>query len=105
MTATALRTLEVRPDLPLVGASCHDADELDHAESLRLDYAVLGAVCPTASPPGGESMGWSRFGTLVAGRTLPIYALGGLGISDLHEARTAGAHGVACIRGAWIAAA
>jgi 8-oxo-dGTP diphosphatase len=103
LTATALRRVETRPELPLVGASCHDADELDRAESLGLDYAVLGAVCPTASHPGGEGMGWSRFETLVAGRTLPIYAIGGLGLSDLHAARTAGAHGVACIRGAWVA--
>jgi len=101
LTASALRTLETRPDLALVGASCHDAAELDRAETLGLDYAVLGAVLPTASHPGGESMGWGAFASLVAGRTLPVYAIGGLGLADLHEARTAGAHGIACIRGAW----
>ena len=105
LTASALRHVGARPDLPLVGASCHDAAELDRAESLGLDYAVLGAVRPTASHPGGTAMGWGRFASLVAGRTLPIYAIGGLGLPDLHEARTAGAHGIACIRGAWIAAA
>ena len=101
LTATALRGIDARPDLQLVGASCHDAAELDRAESLGLDYAVLGAVRPTASHPGGESLGWAQFAPLVAGRTLPVYAIGGLGLADLHEARTAGAHGIACIRGAW----
>lgn len=101
LTATALLNIDARPDLPLVGASCHDADELDRAEELGLDYAVLGAVHPTASHPGGEGMGWGKFATLVAGRTLPVYAIGGMGLSDLHAARTAGAHGIACIRGAW----
>ncbi len=101
LTSRALRTIDARPELPLVGASCHDATELDRAEALGLDYAVLGAVHPTASHPGGEGMGWRRFAALVAGRTLPVYAIGGLGPSDLHDARSAGAHGVACIRGAW----
>lgn len=101
LTATALRNFDTRPDLPLVGASCHDVAELDCAESLSLDYAVLGAVSPTASHPGRESLGWGRFASLVAGRTLPVYAIGGMAPPDLHEARTAGAHGIACIRGAW----
>lgn len=101
LTASALRNLEARPDLTLVGASCHDAAELDRAESLGLDYAVLGAVRPTATHPGGASLGWGGFASLVAGRTLPVYAIGGLSPADLHDARTAGAHGIACIRGAW----
>ena len=101
LTASALLNLEARPDLALVGASCHDAAELDRAESLGLDYALLGAVQPTATHPGGESLGWDGFASLVAGRTLPVYAIGGLGPADLHDARTAGAHGIACIRGAW----
>lgn len=101
LTASALRNLEARPDLMLVGASCHDAAELDRAESLGLDYALLGAVQPTATHPGGESLGWGRFASLIAGRTLPVYAIGGLSPGDLHDARTAGAHGIACIRGAW----
>ncbi len=104
LKASALLNLEARPDLALVGASCHDAAELDRAESLGLDYAVLGAVLPTTTHPGGPSLGWDGFAALVAGRTLPVYAIGGLGPADLHDARTAGAHGIACIRGAWNAA-
>jgi len=101
LTASALLNLEARPDLALVGASCHDAAELDRAESLGLDYAVLGAVRPTMTHPGGPSLGWDGFASLVAGRKLPVYAIGGLGPADLHDARTAGAHGIACIRDAW----
>lgn len=104
LTASALLNLEARPDLAIVGASCHDAAELDRAESLGLDYAVLGSVLPTTTHPGGPSLGWDGFASLIAGRTLPVYAIGGLGPADLHDARTAGAHGIACIRGAWNAA-
>lgn len=101
LTARALAALDARPDLEWVGASCHDAAELDRTEALGLDYAVLGPVLPTTSHPGVPGTGWVRFAALVAGRTLPVFAIGGLGMDSLETARTHGAHGVAAIRAAW----
>jgi thiamine monophosphate synthase len=40
-------------------------------------------------------LGWERFAQLVQGRTMPVYAIGGLTRADLAEARRHGAHGVA----------
>lgn len=101
LPAAHLMRIEQRPDLPWVGASCHDAAELDHAEALGVDFVVLGPVLPTASHPGANPLGWDRLRDLAVGRSLPIYALGGLTAADLDIARQAGAHGIAMKRGRW----
>jgi 8-oxo-dGTP diphosphatase len=82
-----------------VGASCHDAGELELAGSLGVDFATLSPVQATASHPGAKPLGWTRFSQLVADARLPVYALGGVGPDDLESARAAGAQGVAGIRG------
>ena len=84
-----------------VAASCHDADELDAAQSLGCDFAVLGPVQATASHPGAEGIGWARFAALREGVSLPIYAIGGLGPGDLEQARWHGGQGIAAIRALW----
>ena len=77
----------VRAQGGTVAASCHDADELDAAQALGCDFAVLGPVQATASHPGAEGIGWARFAELREGVSLPIYAIGGLGPGDLEQAR------------------
>lgn len=101
LTAAQLAATHSRPDLPLVGASCHDAAELDLAEQLGCDYALLSPVLPTASHPGAPTLGWEKFASLVSNRSMPVYALGGLTGDDLELARQHGAHGIALLRGAW----
>ena len=101
--AARLRMLDRRPGRAglLVGASCHDAEELARAESLGLDYAFLSPVMPTASHATSRPLGWERFADLVDGVGLPVYALGGLGLADLAEAKRRGAQGIAAIRAFW----
>ena len=101
LAASDLLALRARPADLLVAASCHDAAGLEHAMNLELDFAVLGPVKPTATHPGAVALGWARFAELARGTAIPIYAIGGLVIGDLEDARHAGAHGVAMIRGAW----
>jgi 8-oxo-dGTP diphosphatase len=101
LSAPALLRASTRPPVDLCGASCHDAGELEQAQRLDLDYAVLGAVLPTASHPGQPAMGWERFAELVADCTLPVYALGGMQPRHLERAWQAGAHGIAMMRAVW----
>lgn len=101
LTAAQLMQLERRPELAWVAASCHDARELERAQSLAVDFAVLGPVQPTPSHPGAPNLGWTRFAELAAGRAIPIYALGGLTAADLATARQVGAHGIALKSQAW----
>ncbi len=101
LTARQLRAAGRRPDLAWVGASCHDAAELDRAVAIGADFVVLGPVRPTPSHPGAAHLGWGAFAKLIAEYTLPVYALGGLSGADLAAARQAGAHGIAMRSGAW----
>jgi 8-oxo-dGTP diphosphatase len=101
LTSRALMQSVSRPAGALVGASCHDARELDHAKKIGVDYAVVGAVKATASHPGAAPMGWDGFAELARDRPMPIYAIGGLARADLGEARRRGAHGVALLSGAF----
>ena len=84
-----------------LAASCHGERELRHAEALGCDFAVLGAVKETASHPGRPAIGWDGFAALREHVSLPIYAIGGLGVGDVEEARRHGAQGIAAIRGLW----
>lgn len=101
LTARALMAASTRPEISLVGASCHDEAELAQAEKLRVDYAVLGPVKPTASHSGAPELGWERFAKLARDRPMPIYAIGGLTRGDMKEARRHGAHGVALLSAAF----
>jgi len=101
LTSTQLALLSERPDLPWCAASCHNAEELQRAGELGLDFAVLSPVLPTQSHPGVTYLGWEAFGKIAAGSAIPVYALGGLCPDDLETAWQHGAHGIALLRQAW----
>ena len=101
LTAAQLALANARPDFPLVGASTHDALELQRALSIGCDFAVLGPVLPTPTHPDGPFLGWTRFAALASDAQLPIYALGGISRTDMPQATANAAHGIAMMRGAW----
>ncbi len=82
-----------------LGVSCHSAEELLHAQRIGADFATLSPIRSTPSHPDAAAMGWQRAASLIAACALPVYALGGLDAGDLELARTAGAQGVAAMRG------
>ncbi len=95
----------VRPEgFELVGASCHNREELDRAADQGLEYALLGPVLPTATHPDSLGLGWARTAELLDGVRLPVFLLGGLDPAHLTRAWECGAHGVALMRKAWPAA-
>lgn len=99
LTSSQLMALSKRPETNWCGASCHNAEELFHAEQLGVDFVVLGPVLPTLTHPGMSSLGWRKFAALIKDYSLPVYALGGLCPEDLSTAREHGAHGIAMMRG------
>lgn len=101
LSAARLALSAERPPFALVGASCHDSAELDLAERLGCDYALLSPVLPTASHPGAPTLGWAQFAALAGGHGLPVYALGGMTKDHLHIAQQHHAQGIALLRGAW----
>ena len=94
-----LMGLSSRPNTNWCGASCHNTEELFHAEQLGMDFVVLGPVLPTLSHPRSVPLGWRKFAALIRNFSLPVYALGGLRLEDLTTAWEHGGHGIAMMRG------
>lgn len=97
------RQLSTRPiaDNYLLAVSCHNEEEIAHAVQLQADFITLGPVKPTHSHPGVPGIGWRRFRALAAASTVPVFALGGLSLTDIEKARRAGAQGIAGISFWW----
>jgi 8-oxo-dGTP diphosphatase len=99
LSAEQLMRQTQRPDFPWVGASVHDAAQLEQAGLLALDYAQLGPVC---CPETEHALGWERFTSLLeVGVPLPVYAQGRLSAQDLASAQAHGAHGIAAVLEDW----
>lgn len=84
-----------------LSASCHNEQELAHAQRIGVDFVTLSPLLPTASHPGAPVLGWQRFAELAANATLPVFGLGGLVDSDLEKVREAGGQGIAAISAWW----
>ena len=92
-----------RPDFRWCAASCHDRREIEQAQTLGMDFIVVGPVKLTASHRHARPLGWEQLRSLTCDTSIPVYALGGLLCNDLEDAWQHGAHGVAMMRGAWSA--
>jgi 8-oxo-dGTP diphosphatase len=84
-----------------LGISCHSAVEIRTALEYAPDYLCLGPVQVSATHPDVPPLGWEVFRSLATLSPVPVYAIGGLGVSDLETARSHRAHGIAAIRGLW----
>lgn len=99
LTSQHLMARVRRPEnIKWLAASCHTAEELQHAEQIGVDFVVLAPVLATQTHPGVSPLGWTQFRQLVAGANLPVYALGGMTEDCLSAAREAGGQGIAAIR-------
>lgn len=94
-----LLMLKTKPAGLMVTASCHNEEELLHAEMLGLDFVVLSPVKSTQSHPEMDALGWQAFADMAKKTTLPVYALGGMTLTDLPIALSYGARGIAYQRG------
>jgi thiamine-phosphate diphosphorylase len=84
----------------LVGSSVTTRAEGDYAAQGRSDYLFVGSIYPTASHPGRQEVGVGRIAEM-AGFDLPLVAIGGITVDRVALVRSAGAAGVAVIRGVW----
>lgn len=85
----------------LFGASCHNAEEIEQARRLGVDYVTLSPIAPTQSHPKAQALGWSAFTELAERARVPVYALGGMTEVDFGEALHSGAQGIGGIGFAW----
>ena len=59
-----------------IAASCHNLQELQHAQTIGVDFVVLAPVLATKTHPETEPLGWEQFAKLVSQVNLPVYASG-----------------------------
>lgn len=85
----------------LVGASCHDQKDIDHANKLRLDYIFIGPVIEKNFSKNSKTLGWDGFAALSKNSLVPAYAIGGLSETDTDACVSHGGHGIAAIRSFW----
>lgn len=85
----------------LLSASCHDANEIEHAQKIGVDFICVSPVQPTKSHPNAETIGWEKLTQLIEATTIPVYALGGMSEEELPHAIAAGAQGIASISAWW----
>ncbi len=84
------------PELPMIGASRHDAVGLSVAAQEGASYAFLSPVFEV--PEKAEPLGVGGFERAIADVEIPTYALGGITPGDVAPLFDAGAHGIAIRR-------
>ena len=98
LSSRALLSQSKRPPCPnWVGASCHNFQELEHAQRIGVDFVVIAPVQLTRSHPDALPLGWEKLQHMIEQTNLPVFALGGLTINDLDRAIASGAQGVSGI--------
>lgn len=102
LTSRHLMMLNHRPEYDTVAASCHNKEELQQAVKLGVDFAVLSPVMKTLSHPEAAPLGINKMAEIITDCPIPVYALGGMTIDQLHEIQSHGAHGIAMLRNAWL---
>lgn len=99
LTSRDLMAMQTRPaNIQWLAASCHNLQELNHAEQIGVDFVVLAPVLATESHPETPPLGWQKFAELVNECNLPVYALGGQTLAYKTLAQQAGGQGIAAIR-------
>jgi 8-oxo-dGTP diphosphatase len=101
LNSQRLLALTKKPDHLLVGASCHDVEQLQQAQALQLEFALLSPVLLTQSHPEATGLGWEKFGEILNSLEIPVYGLGGMRLEHLSTAQACGARGVAMQRALW----
>ena len=83
----------------LLSASVHNIEELKQAELMSVDFIVVAPVLKTQTHLDANPLGWEKFYEITEKATMPVYALGGMGIENLSTAQQYGGQGIAAIRG------
>jgi len=103
LSSQQLNLFDDRPvnEASLLSVSCHTQADIKQAERLSADIILVSPVKETSSHPGVKGIGWAGFAALVSNTHISAYALGGMGIQDIEDAKSNNAQGVAAISSFW----
>ena len=85
----------------LFSVSCHNKEEIEHANLIDPDFVYLSPINKTMSHPNLDSLGWFEAEKIAATSKKPVYALGGVSIADAPRAIEKGFQGIAGITTFW----
>lgn len=83
--------------LPLVGVSVHSLEEARNATHDGANYLTFGHVYPSNSHPGVPPRGVGQLAQVVAEVEIPVFAIGGIDVHNVHDVRATGCAGIAVI--------
>lgn len=81
----------------LLGVSAHTLKEALEAERNGADYLGVGAVFQTATKTDATAMSYETLRAICEGVQIPVVAIGGIGLHNLHRLAGSGIDGVAVV--------
>lgn len=81
-----------------ISASVHNIEEQQIAQRLGVHFTVFGSIKETPTHQDHAGLGWEALSVVTQIATVPVYAIGGMALTDIDTARDCGAQGVAGIR-------
>ena len=100
LSQSAFREIQQRPVMrhQWFAVSCHSLTEIEQATANGADFCVLGHVRDTPSHKDQPALGTDTLAQIVAAANIPVFALGGMQLSDIEDVRGCGGQGIAGIR-------
>jgi len=83
----------------VISTSVHGAASVARALRLPVDVLLASPFMPTRSHPGAPALGAVRLASLIPGRSMPVYALGGIDGANAGRLAPTRVRGIALIRG------
>ncbi len=83
----------------IYSASCHNLNDIHTANNYNFDFIILSPI--NYSKYLTKSLGWDNFKLLAQAANMPVYALGGIQISDLELCKSFNGFGVSGISKFW----
>lgn len=85
----------------MLSVSVHTVAQLQQAQAIGADCVLLSPVLPTQTHPDMPALGWQQASEWARQATIPVYALGGVSLNHLAQAKASGFQGIAAIRAFW----
>ena len=89
----------VRKKNLIYSASCHNLNDVIIANDHNFDFIILSPVISTKYTQ--EILGWEKFKIISDKSNMPVFALGGIKISDLQLCKKFNGFGVSGISSFW----
>lgn len=85
----------------LLAVSTHSMEQVEHALTIGADMMLISPVKYTSAHADLDPVGWANLKSMINEIPIPVYALGGMKLEDVVDAKASGAQGVMLTKGLW----